>query len=165
MKLEGSCHCGSVRFSVESDTPYPYNKCYCSICRKTGGGGGYAINIMGLADTLTVTGEENLSEYRSASNDRDDYGEDGRSKASRYFCSKCGSALWVHGTDYPDFVYPFASAIDTPLPEAPECTHLMMAHKAPWVTVNEGTQDAKFDLYPDTGIEQWHRQRGLFGDK
>ena len=165
MKLEGSCHCGSVRFSVESDTPFPYNKCYCSICRKTGGGGGYAINIMGRADTLAITGEENLSEYRSASNDRDDYGEDGLSKASRYFCSNCGSALWVHGTDYPDFVYPFASAIDTPLPEAPECTHLMLAHKASWVTVHEGTQDATFKLYPDTGIEQWHRQRGLFGDK
>ena len=38
-------------------------------------------------------------------------------QSRRYFCSNCGSALWVHGTDYPDFVYPFASAIDTPLPE------------------------------------------------
>ena len=35
MKLNGSCHCGAVKFSVESHTPYPYMRCYCSICRKT----------------------------------------------------------------------------------------------------------------------------------
>jgi hypothetical protein len=52
MKLTGSCHCGAVKFSVESKTPYPYMRCYCSICRKTAGGGGYAINIMGDAATL-----------------------------------------------------------------------------------------------------------------
>ncbi len=54
MQLEGSCHCGKVRFRVQSHTPYPYMRCYCSICRKTQGGGGYAINIMGEASTLRV---------------------------------------------------------------------------------------------------------------
>ena len=39
MLLKGSCHCGAVRFSLNSRTPYPYMRCYCSICRKTGGGG------------------------------------------------------------------------------------------------------------------------------
>jgi hypothetical protein len=164
MRLEGSCHCGSVRFSVESDTPYPYNRCYCTICRKTAGGGGYAINIMGRADTLSITGEQNLSVYRPAQNDRASYEDDGLSPAKRYFCSKCGSALWVHGSDWPDFIYPFASAIDTPLPEPPETTHLMLAHKAPWVAVQAAGHDARIELYPDTGIESWHKQRGLFGD-
>lgn len=50
MRLDGSCYCGAVEFTVESRTPYPYLRCYCSICRKTAGGGGYAINIMGIAD-------------------------------------------------------------------------------------------------------------------
>jgi hypothetical protein len=44
MVLEDSCHCGAVRFSLESEHPYPFNLCYCSICRKTAGGGGFAIN-------------------------------------------------------------------------------------------------------------------------
>ena len=56
MRLEGSCRCGTVRFSFDSHTPYPYQRCYCSICRKSAGGGGYAINIMGDAETLKVTG-------------------------------------------------------------------------------------------------------------
>lgn len=164
MKLEGSCHCGAVHFSVESDTPYPYNRCYCSICRKTAGGGGYAINIMGRADSLNVTGEDNLSVYRAARNDRDSYEDDGLSPAKRYFCKNCGSALWVHGSDWPEFIYPFASAMDTPLPEAPETTHLMLGDKAPWVSLNAARHDATFEQYPDTGIESWHRQRGLFGN-
>ena len=164
MKLEGSCHCGAVHFSVESDTPYPYNRCYCSICRKTAGGGGYAINIMGRADSLNVTGEDNLSVYRAAHNDRDSYEDDGLSPANRYFCKNCSSALWVHGSNWPEFIYPFASAMDTPLPEAPETTHLMLGDKAPWVSLNAARHDATFEQYPDTGIESWHRQRGLFGN-
>jgi hypothetical protein len=51
MLLEGSCHCGAVSFRVESETPYPYQACYCSICRKTAGGGGYAINLGADANT------------------------------------------------------------------------------------------------------------------
>ena len=41
MLLEGSCHCGAIRFRVRSAHPYPFSLCYCNLCRKTGGGGGY----------------------------------------------------------------------------------------------------------------------------
>lgn len=51
MLLEGSCHCGAVHFRVESPHPFPYQRCYCSICCKTAGGGGYAINLGALAET------------------------------------------------------------------------------------------------------------------
>jgi hypothetical protein len=34
MRLEGSCHCGAVTFRLESAHPYPFNLCYCSICRR-----------------------------------------------------------------------------------------------------------------------------------
>jgi len=56
IRLKGSCRCGAVRFSVDSHTPYPYQRCYCSICRKSAGAGGYAINIMGVAASLEVAG-------------------------------------------------------------------------------------------------------------
>ena len=52
MQLKGSCHCGAVRFSLFSAHPYPYQRCYCSICRKTQGGGGYAINLAGDSRTM-----------------------------------------------------------------------------------------------------------------
>ena len=69
MHLEGSCRCGAVRFALESHTPAPYQLCYCSICRKTAGGGGYAINLGGLAESLTVTGKRSLRVYRAESAD------------------------------------------------------------------------------------------------
>src|SRR5512138_2249626 len=65
MKLEGSCHCKAVRFTVEAPSPVPFMRCYCSICRKTAGGGGYAINLGAARDTLRVDGEDALSVYRA----------------------------------------------------------------------------------------------------
>src|SRR5690606_21472053 len=63
--MKGSCRCGAVRFEAESHTPVPYQLCYCSICRKQQGGGGYAINLAADARTLKVEGEEHLGLYRA----------------------------------------------------------------------------------------------------
>lgn len=158
-RLKGSCHCGAVRFSVVSHTPHPYMRCYCSICRKTAGGGGYAINIMGDAKTLKVEGVESLSVYRVRGTE-DDPQE--LSPARRHFCKHCGSALYVADPQWPDWVYPFASAIDTTLPVPPEHTHIMLDFKAPWVEVPGGAKDPEFNEYPDQSIEDWHRTRGLY---
>ncbi len=162
MELKGSCHCGAVKFSFSSHTPHPFNYCYCSICRKTGGGGGYAINIMGDAGSLKVEGEENISVYQSRNNHRDVYDEEGLSSNHRHFCAKCGSALWCFSPNYPEFIYPFASAIDTPLPTPPDRVHLMLAYKADWIDVPEGEHDVHFDHYPEEGIEEWHKARNLY---
>src|SRR5207253_7929776 len=93
MQLEGSCRCGAVNFSVASHTPYPYQLCYCSICRKTAGGGGYAINIMGNTATLKVRGKGALKVYRAEIEDEGGHCE--KSSGERNFCSKCASALWL----------------------------------------------------------------------
>jgi hypothetical protein len=160
MKLDGSCHCGSVRFSLESKHFYPFNLCYCSICRKTAGGGGFAINLGGEHATLEVRGEDNLSVYSAEIRDAAS-GEHRRSPAQRSFCSKCGSALWVWDPRWPELVHPFASAIDTPLPAPPERTHLMVGSKAPWVELRRGPRDQVFDEYPDESIAGWHERLGL----
>src|SRR5205085_7787196 len=93
MRLDGSCHCGAVKFSLESHTPQPFMRCYCSICRKTAGGGGYAINIMGESSTLKVTGAKNVAVYRARIKDKRTK-KATLSKARRNFCAKCASALW-----------------------------------------------------------------------
>lgn len=158
MQLFGSCHCGAVMFSFRTRTPYPYMRCYCSICRKTQGGGGYAINIMGEARSLEVVGRESLSIYR-ARIFKD--GRPGRSPAKRHFCSKCGSTLWIWDPRWPESIYPFASAIDSPLPRPPENAHIMVEYAAPWVDVPEGRRDTQFARYPDESIAQWHERLGL----
>ena len=155
MILEGSCHCGAVGFRLESRHPYPFNLCYCSICRKTQGGGGYAINLSGDYATLEVEGRDDLSVYKA----RMEGG--GESPAERNFCRKCGSGLWVWDPRWPELVHPFASAIDTDLPVPPERTHLMLGSKAGWVPVHEGPKDRGHEDYPDESIADWHIRLGL----
>ncbi len=120
------------------------------------GGGGYAINIMGRADTLKVDGDEDITVYRVALEDG------GESGAGRHFCRRCGSALWVSDPRWPDLMHPFASAVGTPLPKAPEYANIMLDFAAPWADVPAGEGQADFVEYPEESIEAWHKSRSLF---
>lgn len=160
MELTGSCHCGAVRFELQSAHPYPFNLCYCSICRKTAGGGGYAINLSGDHRTLTIEGAEHISIYRARLTDAET-GATRTSRGERSFCRECGSALWVWDPHWPDLVHPFASAIDSELPAAPERTHLLLDSRASWVPVLAGPDDKQFPGYPDESIAAWHQRLGL----
>jgi hypothetical protein len=160
MLLEGSCHCRAVRFTVRSPHPYPFNLCYCSICRKTAGGGGFAINLGGEAASLQVEGRENVRVYHARF--RDAAGQElETSPAERHFCGLCGSCLWLFDPRWPDLVHPFASAIDTALPVPPERTHLMLGSKAAWVEPALDPQDRQFEDYPEESIAAWHERLGL----
>ena len=159
MKIEGSCHCGQVRFRCEAFAPVPFLHCYCSICRKTAGGGGFAINLGARADTLEVEGREHLGVYRARI--RTDDGDCRVSSGRRHFCTGCGSALWLSDPQWPELVHPHASAIDTPLPEAPERVHMLLDSKANWVPVPDGSNDVHRDGYPDESLEDWHKRHDL----
>ncbi|MEO8806479.1 MAG: GFA family protein [Burkholderiaceae bacterium] len=158
MHLEGSCHCGSVKFSVEAAHPVPFMRCYCSICRKTAGGGGYAINLGAAFKALKVRGKRYLRVYQAQV---EKGGKMAPSTASRHFCARCGSALWAWDPTWPELVHPHASAIDTPLPKAPQSVHIMLASRASWVEPELRTGDQCFEAYPDMSLAQWHEQRGL----
>lgn len=160
MLLKGSCHCGAVRFQVHSPHPYPFNLCYCSICRKTAGAGGYAINLSGVFSTLKVEGREHIKIYRARIKDQRT-GEVTQSPAERNFCGECSSGLWLWDPRWPELVHPFASAIDSELPTPPERTHLMLGSKASWVEVRADPQDKLFEEYPEESIAEWHERLGL----
>jgi hypothetical protein len=130
--------------------------CYCTICRKTAGGGGYAINLHGWASTLEVSGEAQISVYRARLDDGT------LSPAERRFCSQCGSSLWVWDPRWPELMHPFASAVDSPLPAAPSRTRIMLAYKPDWLPVDADPVDRCHDEYPDTSLEDWHREQGLW---
>lgn len=76
----GSCHCGGVRFQVDTDEPLdPYFRCDCSLCSRKGA-------VMGEAarSALKVTkGEDLLSVYRWNTGE-----------ARHYFCKVCG--IYTH---------------------------------------------------------------------
>jgi hypothetical protein len=160
MLLEGSCHCGKVRFRLRSAHPYPYQRCYCSICRKTQGGGGYAINLGGEAGTLRVTGRRHVTVYQARLK-QPGAARATRSPAQRHFCGECGSALWLWDPRWPDLIHPFASAVDTPLPVPPEHTHILLGSKASWVEVETCPRDRTHRDYPSESIAEWHERLGL----
>ena len=162
MKLVGSCHCKAVSFELESATPYPFLRCYCSICRKTAGGGGYAINLMGEANTLKVKGREFVNVYHAIMS-RDVSGNPEKiSEGQRHFCKNCASCLWIFSPQWPELVHPFASAIDTNLPIPPEHVHVCLDFAANWCEVLQGKNEHHFGHFNDESIEEWHKARNLF---
>jgi hypothetical protein len=159
MTLNGSCRCGAVGFSMQSHTPHPFMRCYCGICRKTAGGGGYAINLGADSASLEVEGREALVVYQA---EIDDGGVCRTSTGQRNFCRHCATALWLYDPTWPELIHPFASAIDSELPHPPETHHIMLKFKPGWVTLQLGPDDRCFDGYPDESLADWHRARGLW---
>ena len=163
MLLKGSCRCGKISFEVQSHTPVPYQLCYCSICRKQQGGGGYAINLGALNETMKITGKAHLGIYRAEIVD-EERPHCETSSGERNFCTACGSALWLFDPTWPELVHPFASAVDSDLPIATERVHLMLKYKAAWVEPDIRDGDSRFDLYPEESIDDWHKTRKLWVD-
>lgn len=155
MKLKGSCHCRAVSFEVNSHTPYPYMRCYCSICRKTAGGGGFAINIMGEAKSLRVRGKKFVSIYHAK------LGKKQRSSGQRHFCKLCASCLWIYDSTWPEWVYPFASAIDTALPIPKNHVNILINSAANWCEIPHDKSNKNYQSYPELSIEEWHKNYKL----
>ncbi|MEG3132778.1 GFA family protein [Rouxiella sp. T17] len=78
--LNGSCHCGAVKFSVKlTDGFKTARRCDCSYCRMRGA----VVVSAELADIEILQGEDKLTEYRFNT-----------MTARHYFCSICG--IYTH---------------------------------------------------------------------
>ena len=60
--------------------------------------------------------------------------------------------------------YPFASAIDTPLPKPKRITCIMLNYKANWARVPDPKEADLFDEYPDVSVESWHKKNRAWVD-
>lgn len=155
MNIKGSCHCGAVRFSVEAPEPTPYLRCYCSICRKTAGSGGFGINLGARTETLRIEGEAHIHCYNPSTGET---GTGATAGSGRRFCGRCGSPLWNFDERWPDLVHPHAGAVDSDLPEPTERTHIMLDSAANWVQPDIRDQDLQFANYPDESLADWHQR-------
>ncbi len=71
---QGSCHCGAVRFAVQT-TLSPALRCDCSLCRRKGA----VMAAVAPEHFKLLSDEESLSLYQS-----------GTRIAKHYFCKRCG---------------------------------------------------------------------------
>lgn len=73
-KLQGSCHCGAVRFEIETDFP-ELTRCDCSICKMKNA---LMVKVHESRFRL-IAGSESLGEYQFHTR-----------TARHFFCKTCG---------------------------------------------------------------------------
>lgn len=80
VRLEGSCHCGAVKFDVTLTEGFASaRRCTCSMCRMRG-----AVAVTSTPDSFLITeGEDKLATYRFNT-----------MSAEHHFCSVCG--IYTH---------------------------------------------------------------------
>lgn len=86
-KYEGSCHCGAVRFALETDFP-ELTTCDCSICRRKNA---LMVKVHESRFWL-LCGEESLSDYQFHT-----------LTARHFFCSVCGIYTFHRKRVTPDY--------------------------------------------------------------
>ena len=79
MLYAGACECGRVAYAAEA-ARRDVTICHCGQCLRTSGHAWASVSV--TADSLKVTGAENLTWYRSSD------------IARRGFCKHCGSSLF-----------------------------------------------------------------------
>ncbi|KAI5307702.1 hypothetical protein KEM55_007643, partial [Ascosphaera atra] len=67
--------------------------------------------------------------------------------------------LWLWDHHYPELVHPFASAIDTELPEPDSMVCVSGDSKPEWARWPEGGKDV-YDRFGPDSIESWHKKHG-----
>jgi hypothetical protein len=89
VKLDGSCHCGKIRFEAEAD-PGSVSLCHCADCQ-TLCGSPYRASVPVAANSLSLTGEPSIYVKTAESGNR-------RAQA---FCATCGSHIYAAAPDKP----------------------------------------------------------------
>lgn len=72
---KGSCHCGSVKFEVKSQSDIKVSKCNCSICKATG----FIHLIVDKEAFSLISGEDDITTYTFNTH-----------TAKHTFCKHCG---------------------------------------------------------------------------
>ncbi len=82
MMFQGSCHCGTVKFSVDAEMPTQAMSCNCSICRRKG----MLMAFFPVAKFKLEQGEGALQAYLFS-----------KHRLSHWFCKTCGIHTFAGG--------------------------------------------------------------------
>ncbi len=132
--LEGSCHCGRVRYRAVAPFGEMTN-CHCTDCRKSHGAA-FATYIEIPRERFSyVQGEGELHSYQAESG------------LQRYFCRNCGSIIWNGSSNPPEAYWITAGTLDTPLDRKPDA-HIFIRSKVPWYDIKDDLP--QHQAYPAT---------------
>jgi hypothetical protein len=80
-KYSGSCHCGNVRYEVQTDLADVIS-CNCSICARAG----YLLTFVPESQFELLSGQDSQSDYQF-----------NKKHIHHLFCKKCGVRSFGHG--------------------------------------------------------------------
>ena len=122
--IEGSCHCGAVRWSVTPPVKTVV-KCHCGNCRKLQGSD-YSTWVVVPADRFAVTGgKASLTTYTTG-------------RSSKHFCSRCGAAAFlINGKHFPDDIVLALGNLDSYAEALAPQAQVYTPNKASWVTLHD----------------------------
>jgi hypothetical protein len=86
MHIDGQCHCGRVTYQAEID-PARVSICHCTDCQMLTGSS-FRVTVICSGGQVTMTGQPPKTYAK--------VGDSGRTRI-QYFCSDCGSPLFVSG--------------------------------------------------------------------
>lgn len=84
MSFEGSCHCGAVKFAVQSPLPTQAIRCNCSHCRRKG----FLLAFFPVDAFMLLQGESSLGSYRFNTK-----------QINHRFCQECGTQPFAEGAN------------------------------------------------------------------
>ncbi len=133
-RVEGSCFCGAVRFSIRPPTVF-CGHCHCTMCQRAHGAG-YVTWFAVVRDQFTLDAGDDLERFKSS-----DHG-------TRSFCRRCGSSLFCESTHHPDQVDIVLANMHGPIDRPPQL-HFHFGSHVDWIEVGDGLPR----LGGDTGME------------
>jgi len=90
MEVQGSCHCGRVKYEALVD-PARTAICHCTDCQNLTGSA-YRVSVPAIEGSFRITsGEPSVYVKRG----------DSGSRRAQAFCSNCGSPLYTYDADSP----------------------------------------------------------------
>lgn len=120
--IKGSCLCQAVRFAIDGPIG-ALIYCHCSQCRKAQGTA-FAANVpVSREDYRILSGAEFVASFRSSEN------------KTRYFCQRCGSALYSHVTG--GETYRIRAGLLDDRVELSPSAHIFATSRAPWCDISD----------------------------
>jgi hypothetical protein len=90
MKVEGACHCGSIRYEAEVD-PARVSICHCTDCQRLTGSA-YRVSVHARRENFALLAGSPSTYVKTA---------DSGARRAQVFCPNCGSPLYTYDADRP----------------------------------------------------------------
>lgn len=122
MLVDGSCHCGAIRFEAEID-PKRVGVCHCTDCQTFSGG---------PFRTSVLVGDENFRLLDGMPSDYEKTAASG-TKRKLVFCANCGTHVWGTSSGSEQTFYSVRVGTLKQRTELPPVAQVWCQSKLPWV--------------------------------